>query len=186
MRSFCTSNFSNLFRETWLVSFAEILLKYCLPNWIGQFRSVGKVGWIYSVRSVASDKRQTVPSILTRIVLIDQDISQGQGNSKIQLEQMSEWNKPLVKLWSNWSLRSSLFIGYHLRRWRISPKFYPYTNKMREWNDEDCLGKPKMFSSLIVWIFYGIFEILQLEFEDRLSPLISELCFLDAAVLKDI
>ena len=57
---------------------------------------------------------------------------------------------------------------------------------MREWNDEDCLGKPKMFSSLIVWIFYGIFEILQLEFEDRLSPLISELCFLDAAVLIDV
>ena len=99
---------------------------------------------------------------------------------------MSEWNKPSVKLWSNWSLRSSLFIRYHLRRWRISPKFYPYTNKMREWNDEDCLGKSKMFSSLLVWIFYGIFEILQLEFEDRLSPLISETCFLDAAVLIDV
>ena len=34
--------------------------------------------------------------------------------------------------------------------------------------------------------FYGLFEILQLEFEDRLSPLISELCFLDAAVLIDV
>ena len=77
------SNVSYLFRETRLVSFAEILLKYCLPNWIGQFRSFGKVGWIYSGWWVASDKRQSVHSILRRIALIDQDISQGQGKSKI-------------------------------------------------------------------------------------------------------